>query len=68
MFPFLRVSRHLMAQHGVSVRRGTVYGLYLEHCHETQTPAVNMATFGKVMHSTFSNLKTRRLGKRNNTK
>lgn len=49
---------------GVSLPRCTMYGCYLRYCAHSSLDPVNTATFGKLVHSVFSNLTTRRLGTR----
>lgn len=53
---------------GVSLPRCTMYSCYLRYCAHSSLDPVNTATFGKLVHSVFSNLTTRRLGTRYYTK
>ena len=53
---------------GVSLPRATLYALYLQHCSESAIEAMNAASFGKMIRSIFSGLRTRRLGTRGNSK
>ncbi|MES1905544.1 MAG: Transcription factor rfx3, partial [Paramarteilia canceri] len=55
---------------GVSMPRATLYALYSEHCNENETflEPMNAASFGKMLRSIFSGLRTRRLGTRGNSK
>ncbi|CAF2473705.1 unnamed protein product [Rotaria sp. Silwood2] len=53
---------------GSSIRRSILYNFYLEHCLGLKVEALNPASFGKLIHSVFLGLKTRRLGTRGNSK
>ncbi|MES1902076.1 MAG: Transcription factor rfx3, partial [Paramarteilia canceri] len=53
---------------GVSLPRATLYALYLQHCSECAIESMNSASFGKMIRSIFSGLRTRRLGTRGNSK
>ncbi|KAL5284425.1 RFX3 family protein [Megaselia abdita] len=53
---------------GVSLARSTLYSHYLSHCKDNTLEPVNPASFGKLIRSVFSNLRTRRLGTRGNSK
>ncbi|XP_053680673.1 DNA-binding protein RFX2 [Anopheles nili] len=53
---------------GVSLPRSTLYNHYMWHCNENKLDAVNAASFGKLIRSVFSGLRTRRLGTRGNSK
>ncbi|CAF0781919.1 unnamed protein product [Adineta steineri] len=53
---------------GSSIRRSILYNFYLEHCHGLKVEPLNPASFGKLIHSVFLGLKTRRLGTRGNSK
>lgn len=53
---------------GVSLARSTLYSHYLSHCKDNSLEPVNPASFGKLIRSVFSNLRTRRLGTRGNSK
>jgi len=53
---------------GVSLPRATLYALYMQHCNEDSVEAMNAASFGKMLRSIFSGLRTRRLGTRGNSK
>jgi len=53
---------------GVSLPRATLYALYLQHCSECAIESMNAASFGKMIRSIFSGLRTRRLGTRGNSK
>jgi len=56
------------ASEGVSLPRATLYALYMQHCSETSLEPINAASFGKMIRSIFSGLRTRRLGTRGNSK
>lgn len=49
---------------GNSIRRSILYNFYLEHCLHLKVEPLNPASFGKLIHSVFLGLKTRRLGTR----
>lgn len=49
---------------GSSIRRSILYNFYLEHCLHLKVEPLNPASFGKLIHSVFLGLKTRRLGTR----
>lgn len=49
---------------GSSIRRSILYNFYLEHCLILKVEPLNPASFGKLIHSVFLGLKTRRLGTR----
>lgn len=53
---------------GVSLPRSTLYNHYMLHCNEHKLDAVNAASFGKLIRSVFTGLRTRRLGTRGNSK
>jgi regulatory factor X 1/2/3 len=53
---------------GVSLPRSTLYNHYMRHCNEQKLDAVNAASFGKLIRSVFTGLRTRRLGTRGNSK
>lgn len=53
---------------GVSLPRSTLYNHYMRHCNEHKLDAVNAASFGKLIRSVFTGLRTRRLGTRGNSK
>lgn len=53
---------------GVSLPRSTLYNHYMRHCDEHKLDAVNAASFGKLIRSVFTGLRTRRLGTRGNSK
>lgn len=53
---------------GVSLPRSTLYNHYMQHCNENKLDAVNAASFGKLIRSVFTGLRTRRLGTRGNSK
>jgi regulatory factor X 1/2/3 len=40
----------------------------MHHCNENKLDAVNAASFGKLIRSVFTGLRTRRLGTRGNSK
>lgn len=48
--------------------RSTLYNHYMRHCNEHKLDAVNAASFGKLIRSVFTGLRTRRLGTRGNSK
>lgn len=52
----------------VSLPRSTLYNHYMRHCNEHKLDAVNAASFGKLIRSVFTGLRTRRLGTRGNSK
>eukprot|EP01114_Cavostelium_apophysatum_P022894 TRINITY_DN8440_c0_g1_i1.p1 TRINITY_DN8440_c0_g1~~TRINITY_DN8440_c0_g1_i1.p1 ORF type:complete len:686 (-),score=157.34 TRINITY_DN8440_c0_g1_i1:19-2076(-) len=51
-----------------SIPRGTLYTHYVTFCTESNIEPLNSSTFGKMVHSLFPNLKTRRLGTRGNSR
>lgn len=53
---------------GVSLPRSTLYNHYMRHCNDHKLDAVNAASFGKLIRSVFTGLRTRRLGTRGNSK
>lgn len=53
---------------GVSLPRSTLYNHYMRHCNDNKLDAVNAASFGKLIRSVFTGLRTRRLGTRGNSK
>lgn len=53
---------------GVSLPRATLFALYIQHCAEIDLEPMNAASFGKMIRSIFSGLRTRRLGTRGNSK
>jgi hypothetical protein len=53
---------------GMSLPRCTLYEHYCQHCKEENLEPVNAASFGKLIRSVFTGLKTRRLGTRGNSK
>ena len=53
---------------GTSLPRSTLYNHYMRHCNENKLDAVNAASFGKLIRSVFTGLRTRRLGTRGNSK
>jgi len=53
---------------GVSLPRSLLYNHYLHHCMDHNLDPVNAASFGKLIRSVFSGLRTRRLGTRGNSK
>ncbi|CAF1046407.1 unnamed protein product [Didymodactylos carnosus] len=53
---------------GSSIRRSILYNFYLEHCLGLKVEPLNPASFGKLIHSVFLGLRTRRLGTRGNSK
>lgn len=48
--------------------RSTLYNHYMRHCNDNKLDAVNAASFGKLIRSVFTGLRTRRLGTRGNSK
>jgi len=55
-------------QDGISLPRNSLYTHYLDFCNKTAIEPVNAASFGKIIRTTFPDLKTRRLGKRGQSK
>uniref|UniRef100_A0A2S2P0A8 Transcription factor RFX3 n=1 Tax=Schizaphis graminum TaxID=13262 RepID=A0A2S2P0A8_SCHGA len=53
---------------GVSLLRSTIYNHYLIHCSKTKIDPVIGPSFGKIIRSVFTGLRTRRLGTRGNSK
>ncbi|KAM9665521.1 DNA-binding protein RFX2-like isoform 4-T7 [Trichechus inunguis] len=53
---------------GVSLPKSSLYNHYLRHCQEHELDPVNAASFGKLIRSVFTGLRTRRLGTRGNSK
>nr|CAB63452.1 RFX transcription factor [Drosophila melanogaster] len=62
------LSRNYETADGVSLPRSTLYNHYMHHCSEHKLEPVNAASFGKLIRSVFSGLRTRRLGTRGNSK
>ncbi|KAM7359194.1 DNA-binding protein RFX2-like [Cochliomyia hominivorax] len=62
------LSQNYETADGVSLPRSTLYNHYIQHCNESQIEPVNAASFGKLIRSVFSGLRTRRLGTRGNSK
>ncbi|XP_053945645.1 DNA-binding protein RFX2 [Anastrepha ludens] len=62
------LSRNYETSDGVSLPRSTLYNHYIQHCNENKLEPVNAASFGKLIRSVFSGLRTRRLGTRGNSK
>ncbi|XP_026850884.1 DNA-binding protein RFX2 isoform X1 [Drosophila persimilis] len=62
------LSRNYETADGVSLPRSTLYNHYMQHCNEQKLEPVNAASFGKLIRSVFSGLRTRRLGTRGNSK
>ncbi|KAM7362117.1 regulatory transcription factor Rfx isoform 1-T2 [Cochliomyia hominivorax] len=62
------LSRNYETAEGVSLPRSTLYNHYIQHCNECKIEPVNAASFGKLIRSVFSGLRTRRLGTRGNSK
>ncbi|XP_012156684.1 DNA-binding protein RFX2 [Ceratitis capitata] len=62
------LSRNYETADGVSLPRSTLYNHYIQHCNENKLEPVNAASFGKLIRSVFSGLRTRRLGTRGNSK
>jgi regulatory factor X 1/2/3 len=52
----------------MSLPRSTVYKLYLHYCNKNKLKPLTAATLGKVINNVFDCLRTRRLGKRGNSK
>ncbi|XP_038675048.1 DNA-binding protein RFX8-like isoform X1 [Scyliorhinus canicula] len=55
---------HFYVCEGWSIPRGLIYQFYLEYCNHNRLNPINAATFGKLVRSVFSDLRTRRLGTR----
>ncbi|XP_020383875.1 DNA-binding protein RFX8 [Rhincodon typus] len=55
---------HFYVCEGWSIPRGLIYQFYLEYCNHNRLTPINAATFGKLVRSVFSDLRTRRLGTR----
>ena len=53
---------------GVSLPRARMYDHYIFHSQQHTQEPVNAASFGKLVRSVFTGLKTRRLGTRGNSK
>ena len=62
------LSQNYETAEGVSLPRSTLYSHYIQHCNECKLEPVNAASFGKLIRSVFSGLRTRRLGTRGNSK
>jgi hypothetical protein len=66
------VSRWLIenyeAAEGHSVLRSELYGHYLDYCQANGLGGVNAASFGKLLRGVFSEITTRRLGMRGQSK
>ncbi|XP_030369322.1 DNA-binding protein RFX2 isoform X2 [Scaptodrosophila lebanonensis] len=62
------LSRNYETADGVSLPRSTLYNHYMQHCNDQKLEPVNAASFGKLIRSVFSGLRTRRLGTRGNSK
>lgn len=55
-------------EEGMSLPRSSLYTHYLDFCTKNTIVPVNAASFGKIIRSTFPELKTRRLGTRGQSK
>jgi len=64
LFQIKWLSRNYETADGVSLPRSTLYNHYMQHCSEHKLEPVNAASFGKLIRSVFSGLRTRRLGTR----
>ncbi|XP_033102225.1 transcription factor RFX4-like [Anneissia japonica] len=53
---------------GVCIPRSSLYFHYMDFCEKTDTIPVNAASFGKIIRQQFSQLTTRRLGTRGQSK
>lgn len=62
------LSQNYETAEGVSLPRSTLYNHYMQHCNEHKIEPVNAASFGKLIRSVFTGLRTRRLGTRGNSK
>lgn len=62
------LSQNYETAEGVSLPRSTLYNHYIQHCNDSKIEPVNAASFGKLIRSVFSGLRTRRLGTRGNSK
>jgi hypothetical protein len=50
----------------MSIRRSTMYKLYLHYCNENELKPLTAASLGKVINNVFVCLRSRRLGKKGN--
>jgi hypothetical protein len=48
---------------GMTLPRSSVYSSYVRHCIETGIASVCVSALGKLLHSVFLGLGTRRIGK-----
>jgi hypothetical protein len=53
---------------GMALPRSSMYDSYIHYCSENGLASVNTASLGKLLHSLFLGLGTRRLGKRGEAK
>lgn len=62
--------RNIREDENNSVARGALASQYdsFRHCTEFKLDPVNAASFGKLIRNVFTNLRTRRLGTRGNSK
>jgi hypothetical protein len=60
--------QHCEIADGSTVPRSTLYNSYSQYCEQNKFSSIPMATFGKIIHSVFLGLRTRRLGVRGNSK
>ena len=64
---FLRLQENCQKSGG-SVRRDRVFSCYAKRCGNEAVPTLNPASFGKLVRIIFSDVKTRRLGVRGESK
>ncbi|KAL7670753.1 hypothetical protein ACOME3_005677 [Neoechinorhynchus agilis] len=58
------IMENFVPSEGSSLRRSVLFDLYREHCLNEGIDCRNQASFGKLIRSTFVNVRTRRLGTR----
>jgi hypothetical protein len=62
------LTANYQASEGSHVARENIFHEYSNHCGQANIPALNSASFGKVIRGVFPGITTRRLGTRGNSK
>jgi hypothetical protein len=60
--------QHCEIADGSTVPRSTLYTSYFQYCKQNKFNPIPLAIFGKMIHSVFLGLRSRRLGTRGNSK
>ena len=63
-----RLSTHVVRRPNMSITRSKVCASYMQTCTAHNIKHLNPASFGKLVHIIFEDLKTRRLGVRGESK